>query len=236
MMSKILDKLRSRVVARDPAPLHSLTFSWAEERGRRERLPFTQERLLESVNESPCLNTTERIASLGWTNNRFQRARKELEEHGHLETQELAKGAGRPDTHLVLTDKGFSCLRRLRVAEKRLHGSLEHHCAILRMESHFRSLGYATEAIKKITPKLIVDLFCEKGDERGVVEVVASNNLKRDAGKCAELAKRTSWIHLVATSRELFDYYRARLGKELADSASEKVRVSFADELVSAER
>ena len=231
-MNKILDQLRETTRPRDPNPLQSLFFSWAEKRGKKDRLPFSQERLLESINEAPCLNTTERTSSLGWSSNRFANAREKLEASGLIETKQIASGTGRPHTHLILTDNGFSHLRKLRVTEKRLHGSLEHHCAILKLKKHFESHGYKTEITKKLTPKYIVDLFCEKGDVREAVEVVASNNVHRDAEKCASLAKKISCVHLVTTTNDLFDHYVAKLGKLLDESIRETVQVSMVDELI----
>ncbi len=234
-MTKLLDRLRAGVIERDPAPLQNLIFSWAAERGKSERLPFAQERLMESINENPCSNRKERTDSLGWSIKKFQAAKDRLEQEGFIETQEIARGVGRPDTFLVLTDKGFRYLRNHRVKEKRLHGSLEHHCAIQKLKAHFESKRYVTKLNQKMSPKLIVDLICEGDDERGAVEVVSSNNLKRDAKKCGALAKRCSWVRLVATSRDLFDYYVSRLGKELSQPVLEKVQVSFLDELLSTE-
>jgi len=233
-MSKILDRLRETVRPRNPGPLQSLFFSWAEERGKKDRLPFSQERLLESINDAPCLNTTERTSSLGWSSNRFANARDKLESSGFIETKQIASGTGRPSAHLILTDKGFSHLRKLRVTAKKLHGSLQHHCAILKLKAHFEAQGYKTDITKQLTPNLIVDLFCERDAVREVVEVVSSNNVYRDAEKCASLAEKVSQIHLVTTSKDLFDHYVTKLGKLLEEATRERVLVSMVDDLIQA--
>ena len=234
-MTKVLDKLRSGVTPRNPGPLQNLIFSWGAKRDDRERLPFSQELLIESINERPCLNRKDRSESLGWGAKKFQSAMEGLEQHGFIETQTIPSGNGRPSAYLLLTDKGYSYLRRLRVTERRLHGSLIHHCAMLKLAELYKARGYRTRINHKVTPKLIVDVLCERDDERGVFEVVSSNNAKRDADKCASLAEKVAWVQLVATSRELFDHYLAKLGADLPEPAREKVQVSLLDDLLADE-
>jgi len=234
-MTKVFDRLRSGVSPRNPGPLQNLLFSWAAKRGKAERLPFAQELLLESINERPCLNRKDRTESLDWGAKKFQTAMEKLEQDGFIETQTIAKGSGRPSAYLVLTDKGYSYLKRLRVTEQRLHGSLIHHCTMVKLAQLFKARGYRTRLNHKVTPKLIVDVLCERGDERLVLEVVASDNAKRDAEKCASLADKATWVHLVTTTRELFDHYVAKLGSELPKTARAKVQVSFLDDLLASE-
>jgi len=234
-MNKVLDRLRSGVTPRNPGPLQNLIFSWGDKRDSKERLPFSQELLIESINERPCLNRKDRSESLGWGAKKFQTAMEGLEQQGFVETQTIPSGNGRPSAHLLLTDKGYSYLKRLRVAERRLHGGLVHHCAMLKLANHFKANGYRTRVNHKLTPKLIVDVLCEREDERGVLEVVNSNNAKRDAEKCEEMADKVGWIQLVATTRELYDHYVSKIGSQLTASVREKIQISFVDDLLEAE-
>ena len=232
-MTNLLDRLRSRVIPRDPEPLQSLLYAWASKRGKAERLPFSQEKLLESVNEHPCLNRQERTERLSWSIKKFQNAKDALEGLAMVETQTLSSGPGRPDTYLLLTDVGFRYLRRHRIPPNRLHGSLKHHCAMLRLRSLFEQRGYTVELTQQID-HAVVDLFCKKRNERLAIEVVASDNLARDAKKCEQLTERLDHIHLVTTGRDLFNEYVSRIGKLLSPAARAKVQVSRLSEFLSA--
>jgi DNA-binding MarR family transcriptional regulator len=214
--------------------LQNLLFSWARERGKLQRLPFAQERLLESINDCPCMNRTDRARSLGWTAKKFQTAKDRLEQEGFVLSKDLSRGVGRPAALLVLTEKGFEYLAKQAVHPNPLHGDLEHHCAIVKLQASYEHDGYMVRMNHKVTPNLIVDLLCERGDERGAVEVVHSDNLKRDAEKINELATRLAWVHLVVTSQDLFDRYAAKLSALVAPAAAEKLLVSFLDQLLPA--
>jgi len=232
-MTNLLSRLRSRVVTRDPEPLQSLFFAWASRRGKPERLTLSQERLLESVNESPCLNRKDRTVALGWSIKKFQSTKDALEELDLLQTEQVTSGPGRPETFLVLTDAGYKYLRRHHIQPNRLHGSLEHHCAILRIQDHFDRAGYKTSITQPVAPDAIVDLLCTKGPERGAVEVIHTNNVARDAAKCARLADELDWIHLVATSRELMHDYASRFANLVSPSVRTKLAMSFLAEFLS---
>lgn len=219
-MSKTLETLKGKVVHRDPGPLRNLFIEWARKRGKLERLPFAQEILLESINREPCLNRREREKALGWYSKRFQNAKDKLEESGYIETIEIARGVGRPETFLVLTDKGFRYLGKQGIKPERLHGSLEHHCAILKVKGYYDTNGYRTKVNHVLTPQLIVDLLCERGEERGAVEIVNSNNLKRDSEKIAKLVGMVSWLHLVITEKRTFRSVSRQVGNRAAKSDS----------------
>lgn len=234
-MSKAIEKLKASVVERDSGPLGNLFAEWARRKGKLERLPFTQERLLESINSDPCLNRKDRERALGWYSKRFQNAKDKLEERGYIETTQMARGVGRPDTFLVLTEKGFSYLGKQGIKPEKLHGSLQHHCAILKMQSYYTEKGYRTKVNHPMTPKLFIDVLCEKEDERGAVEVVNSNNLKRDMEKIASLAGKLDWIHIVVTESDLFEQYVSASKNDLPASVRQKVTVSPLDELSSPE-
>ena len=216
---------------RDPGPLRNLFVEWARKRGKLERLSFTQEMLMESINREPCLNRREREKDLGWYSKRFQNAKDKLEESGYIETTEIARGVGRPETFLILTDKGFKYLGKQGIKQERLHGSLEHHCAILKVKSHYDANGYRTKVNHPLTPQLIIDLLCEKGEERGAVEIVNSNNVKRDSEKIAKLVQMVDWVHVVITSKELFDQYLSKLKDELTRPIWQKVTISLLTDL-----
>ena len=230
-MSKALEALKGKVVQRDPGPLRNLFMEWAKKKGKLERLSFTQEMLMESINREPCLNRREREKALRWYSKRFQNAKDKLEERGYIETIEMAKGVGRPETFLVLTDKGFKYLGKQGIKPERLHGSLEHHCAILKVKSYYDSNGYSTKVNHSLTPQLVIDLLCEKDEERGAVEIVNSNNLKRDAEKITVLAGMISWIHLVVTDKKLFDTYLTKLRSTLPSSILRKLTISLLRDL-----
>ena len=72
-MTTELDELRAGIAPRDDGPLQTLLHSWAAARGKRTRLPFAQEQLLESINTTLCLNRSERTKSLDWSAKKFQR-------------------------------------------------------------------------------------------------------------------------------------------------------------------
>ena len=233
-MTKLLDRLRLQVAPRDPEPLQSLLYAWAEARGRRNRLPFSQERLLESINEMPCLNRAQRTRSLGWSIRKFQSAQDQLEELGFVERDQISRGAGRPDSYLILTDQAFRYLRRLRIPERRLHGSLEHHCTICELKRTYRSLSYNVQVTATVDTGHIVDLLCTRDDEALAIEVVHSDNLKRDAAKAVELVRGGYDVLFVTTSADLFAHYGAKLSELLPAELRDKVHMAFRDELISA--
>ena len=230
----LFDRLRSSVRPRDPDPLHSLLASWAESRGQRRRLPFSQERLLESINERPCINRTRRTRSLGWSIRKFQTAQEQLEEAGYLEREQIIRGTGRPDAHLVLTDKAYRYLKRLRIPIHRLHGSLEHHCSICELASAYRAIGFEVQKTATLASGHIVDLLCTNANEKLALEVVHSDNLNRDAKKASAIAVAGYKLVFVTTSQDLFAHYDAKLPTLLPIGIRDSVAVALRDELISA--
>ncbi|MFC2106487.1 hypothetical protein ACFLS0_07035 [Candidatus Bipolaricaulota bacterium] len=231
-MTTALDELHSGVAPRDDGPLQSLLYSWAAARGRRKRLPFAQERLLESVNATLCLNRTQRTRSLDWSIKKFQDVKGRLGLIGFVKAETISRGTGRPETYLVLTDDGYRYLRSIRVKENRPHGSLEHHCSIQWLQHFYRQMGFKVSTTHKLALGLIVDLLCSKDDETIAIEVVHSDNLYRDAKKAGQLAKHVSRICFVATTKDLFSRYDSKLPALLPDSARDKVHFAVRDELI----
>ena len=231
-MTYELDELRSGVTPRDDGPLQSLLFSWASARGKRKRLPFAQEQLLESINTTLCLNRTKRTRALDWSIKKFQDVKDRLELISFVKTEQISRGTGRPETYLTLTDDGYRYLRTIRVKENRPHGSVEHHCSICWLKRFYQGMGFQVSITQKVGLGLIADLLCTKGNETLAIEVVHSDNLHRDAKKATQMAKHVSRICFVATTRDLFSHYDSKLQSFLPDSVREKVSFALRDELI----
>ena len=230
----LFSRLASSVKPRDPDPLQSLLASWAEARGRRRRLPFSQERLLESINERPCINRTRRTKSLSWSIRKFQTAQDHLEGAGYLEKTQISRGTGRPDAHLILTEKAYRYLRRLRIPVRRLHGSLEHHCSICELAAAYCAAGFDVQKTATLPSGHIVDLLCIRDDEKLALEVVHSDNLNRDAKKVSPICADGYRMLFVTTTQDLFAQYDLKLWDRIPGDVRDHVSVATRDELISA--
>jgi len=230
----LFSRLASSVKPRDPDPLQSLLATWAEARGRRRRLPFSQERLLESINERPCINRTRRTKSLSWSIRKFQTAQDQLEEAGYLEKAQISRGTGRPDAYLVLTEKAYRYLKRLRIPVRRLHGSLEHHCSICELAAAYCAAGFEVQRTATLPSGHIVDLLCIRDDEKLALEVVHSDNLNRDAKKVSPICADGYRMLFVNTTQDLFAHYDSKLWDHVPSGVRDHVSVALRDELISA--
>jgi len=180
----------------------------------------------------PCLNRSQRTRLLGWSAKKFQNAKDCLEQIRYVRTETIARGAGRPDSFLALTDKAFSYLKKLRIQPNRLHGSFEHHCSILDLAQHYEFAGYDTQVLAELPGGLIVDLLCTYGNKTVAVEVVCSDNLHRDARKAEQLTERVDQILFVSTTLDLHRHYAAKLPDLVSPSIRRMLAFAQRDQLL----
>lgn len=223
-MNGLLEQLKRKVIPRDRTPLAELVADLV--RPGKKRLSHSLEQLLVSINNNPCLNLTQRAKALDWYADRMQRAKEKLKEMGLVQESQLPKRKGRPSKYLVLTEEGCKYLGRIGEKPIPLHGSLRHHCLILKLRASYEK-AYKTDMTKAIGD-FRVDLWCE-GKDKGAVEVVITNHVRRDLGKVRRLARLADWIHVVLDSENLLNHYKYTFGKELPRASLEKIRWSLLD-------
>jgi hypothetical protein len=223
----MLEELKRKVIPRDEGSLPEfLTATGPPSKGKDStRLDYRFEKLLDSINENPCLNLSQREKLLGWYSDKMQRIKKTLLTLKLIEEVTLSEGEGRPSKHLILTDAGYQYLGSW-MGEKPqpLHGGLPHHCFILKLKERYEA-DYDVKMDKKVD-EFWPDLWCE-GKDKGVVEVICTAHLNEDLRKTERLARMVDWMHIYFENRNTLNHYRYQFEKELPKEVFSKLKFSL---------
>jgi hypothetical protein len=203
---------------------------WREEANREhpERLDFRDEHLLWSVAAHFPLNREQRERLLGWSKDAWSRHVPKLIGWGFLTQETLSLGGkGGSFTILVPTEKGNDYLkRRLGQAPPAIHGSPLHYFAMLKVREWLEGKGYKVWANEK-RDKLLPDLYAkrERDGEVLAVEIVASDNARRDMEKLGKLAPEVDRIVCVVIGGELKRAYEQAAERHLERAVQAKLGI-----------
>ncbi len=223
----MLEELKKKVISRDEGPIPEfLTATSLTPKGKdSERLAYRFEKLLDSINETPCLNLSQREKLLGWYSDRMQRVKKTLLTMKLIEEVTLSEGEGRPSKHLILTDAGYEYIGSW-MGEKPqpLHGGLPHHCFILKLKGRYEA-EYDVAVDKKVD-EFWPDLWCE-GKDKGIVEVICTAHVSEDLLKTGRLSQLVDWMHFYFENQNTLNHYRYQFEKELPKGVFSKLSFSL---------
>jgi len=133
----------------------------------------------------------------------------------------LAEEVGIRPKYLTLTEAGKEKIRELGKRPQTIHGGIDHFCRIKQLEIEYAK-RYLTDTDKwfgEVRP----DIWCESDSEKGVVEVIFTNHVKRDMEKIGQLGNRVNWIHIYFQDLNTKNHYENTFQAELPEQTFRRI-------------
>lgn len=227
MGQSVFHKIGSDVTPRNDQPLEDfllkIDIKPAEEK-QSAILPHNQEVLMGNIGRFPCLTRQERQEMLGWQPQTMQNSIDSLVKAGYLTANRLKRGGqGSGYVAYELTKQARDYMIGRQIHFQKLHGSLEHHCVIDQWVEAKKEIGFT---VKRQVPvgEFIFDAMTTQPQKVGL-EVVASDNLKRDIDKFPQLLKVVNELEVMILDSDLYKQYHRALKKELPSELFRRINL-----------
>lgn len=225
-MTDALIRLWEHVTPRNDRPyeafLEELGLSGAQ--SEEGLLPHNQEMLLGNIGRFPCLTRTERQERLGWSPKTMQRAVEALEGK-YIEPVQVKKG-GRGSSYVTyeLTDAARGYMKKRQISWVPRHGGVAHHCAMEGWVKAKREAGFEAGLQRKLRG-LEVDGLARRDGQTVALEVVGSDNFRRDREKFAYVLSHVDRLEVICLTEELELIYGRGLRGRLGDEGWERLEL-----------
>jgi hypothetical protein len=225
MESLTVEQLKSCVTPRNDQPIEEfllrIGLSTVKKEEKPSVLPHNQEVLLANIGRYPCLDRRERQEMLGWHPQTMQNALEALKDRYIRPVQTKKGGPGSGYVTYELTEEAKQYMIRRQIPFTKLSGGLIHHCTVQRWIEAKEQEGYKVRAQAPVGNMLIDALAT--GPQTIGLEVVASDNIKRDVEKFPKLLKHVDVLEVLCTTYELEKMYLTALKKQLPSEAFQRM-------------
>lgn len=217
METSITEKLANNITPRNDQPYEEfillLGLSTTKKEEKPSVLSHNQEVLLANIGRYPCLDRRERQAMLNWHPQTMQNAIEALKDRYIKPIQAKKGGPGSSYITFELTEEAKQYMVKRQISFTKLSGGVVHHCTAERWMEAKRQEGYQVRAQVSVGDMFIDALAT--GPKTIGLEVVASDNIKRDREKFPKILNHVDLLEIVCTTYDLEKMYYNALKKQL---------------------